>query len=198
MVERGEASSTPGGVARPSPSPSTSLGKPDRRGLGEALRIRDVMTRKVITAIPEWTLKEAADLLVEHRISGVPVVRGTSVVGVLSEKDIMRFVLIRIGRSQLPAHLLALFREFTADQAGRTLRDVRQVLTSASVSEAMSAHPVVVAPDARLEEAAQIMIDHKIHRLPVLDRGKLVGIVTRDDLVRIAAGALVEALDHVP
>jgi len=186
--------SSPPEASRAERGASLSGGHPWRKGVA-ALFVRDVMTRKVITAAPESTLREAADLLLQHHVSGVPVVRGTLVVGILSEKDIVRLVLSKVGRSQLPSHLLALFHEITAEQAGRTLQEVRQVLGSTPVSEAMTDHPILVAPDTRLDQAAQTMVEHNIHRLPVVDRGKLVGIVTREDMLRFSTGALASAFD---
>jgi CBS domain-containing protein len=166
-----------------------------RRGTLDApLLVRDVMMRDVITTAPETMLEDAGDLLVKHHISGMPIVRGSMVVGVLSEKDILRCVLSKVGRSQLPAHLLALFHEFSAEQAGKTLNAVRHVLRTTPVSEAMSGHPILVAPDTGVDQAARLMIERKIHRLPVVDRGKLVGIVTREDMMRSSAGIVAAAL----
>jgi predicted transcriptional regulator len=187
--------SPPHEASRPARGATTSRARLRRREVGDPLRVRDVMTRKVITTVPESTLKEASDLLLQHHVSGLPVIRGTLIVGILSEKDIVRFVLSKVGRSQLPSHLMALFREITAEQAARTLREVRQVLTSTPVAQAMTDRPILVAPDTPLDQVAGIMIDHRIHRLPVVDRGELVGIITREDMMRFSAANIAIALD---
>jgi CBS domain-containing protein len=174
---------------------TAAFGRKTRHGTIEPLRVRDVMTRRVITTSPDATLLDAADLLREYQISGLPVLWETAVVGVLSEKDIARFVLTRVGRSQLPSYLLGLFGEVSADRAGRTLREIRGVLTSTPVAEAMSPRAVIVPSESLVDDAAQTMIDRRIHRLPVVDRGQLVGILSRHDVLRFAAGHLAGDLD---
>lgn len=149
----------------------------------------------VVTITPQSTLREAVEALLQHHISGLAVVRGASVVGVLSEKDIARAVLSKVGLSQLPYHVLALLREFSVQQAGHTLEEVRRVLASTLVEQAMTTPPIVVAPDTPVEQAAQILVERKVHRLPVVDHGELVGIVTREDITRVSAGILAGAFD---
>ncbi len=153
------------------------------------------MTLNVVTVSAGSTLADAVDLLLQHHISGVPVVQDTAIVGILSEKDIARRVLSEVGLSQLPYHLLALIREFSSEQAGHTLLRIRQVLRSTSVRQAMVHPPIVVAPDASVDEAAQTMIRRKVHRLPVVEHGRLVGIVTREDITRVSAGILAGEFD---
>jgi CBS domain-containing protein len=155
-----------------------------------AMLVRDVMTRKVVTTNPEATLRSAAQLLLRNHVSGLPVVLGTDVVGVLSEKDIVRVILSKIGRVLLPAHLLALFLEITAEEEARTLQEIQHILDDTPVSQAMTPHPIVIEADAPLEQATRTMIQRGVHRLPVVERGKLVGIITRDDTLRGSAGAL--------
>lgn len=158
-------------------------------GIG-ALLVRDVMTRRVIKTNPEASLRKAAQLLLRNHITGMPVLQGTKVVGVLSEKDIVRVVLSKIGRALLPAHLLALFLEITAEEEARTLAEIQQVLDGTTVAQAMTDHPITVESGSPLDQAMRLMIQHGVHRLPVLEGGKLVGILTRDDALRGSAGAL--------
>ena len=116
------------------------------------MKIVDVMTRDVVTVPPGASLKEAARLLVENRISGLPVVNTEGgVLGVLSETDIV------------------------AAEAGRSHTLVGQAMTT----------PAITIDAGRLvDAAAKLMIFDKVNRLPVLEEGKLVGIVARSDLVR--------------
>ncbi len=137
------------------------------------MKVRDVMVREVVTVPPSATLKDAAGLLVQHGISGLPVVEGERLVGVLSERDL-------------------LFQERHRPEARRWLAWLtdpvapsdRPKLEAHVVGEAMSSPPVTIVPGAPVGAAAKQMLDAGISRLPVIEDDKLVGIVTRADLVR--------------
>jgi CBS domain-containing protein len=139
------------------------------------MRIRDVMTTDVLTVTPETSLKEAAEILAERRISGLPVVDSEgSVLGVLSEADILFKERLRPEERGL---LLRLFRGGDA-----RLREKPEATT---VGEAMTAPAMTIDGGYPVSLAAERMLEARIHRLPVVDHhGKLVGIVTRADLVR--------------
>ncbi len=142
------------------------------------MRVDEVMSGDVVTVAPETSLKNVAGLLVEHRISGVPVVDSNgTVVGVVSEADI----LIK-ERGPEPRHgglmdwLLG----------GGAADDER--LAARTVGEAMTQPAITVASSAPVAQAARKMTENGIKRLPVVSRdGALVGIVTRSDLVRAFA-----------
>jgi CBS domain-containing protein len=115
------------------------------------MKAEDVMTTNVITVTENQTKQEAARLLAEHRISGLPVVSDShAVVGVVTEYDI-------IGKE------------------GRT------------VGEIMSRGVITVTPDTDLEEVSHLLVHERIKRVPVLNQGRLVGIVSRADLVKEVA-----------
>jgi CBS domain-containing protein len=139
------------------------------------MKVNDVMTRTVLTVRPEMTLKHAAALLAEHKISGLPVVDPHGrVVGVLSEGDILFKEAGRSPKRPFVDRLLSLPpSEREAKLAART------------VGEAMTAPALTIGPGRPLSMAAAMMLDEGVKRLPVVDvLGTLVGIVTRADLVR--------------
>ncbi len=138
------------------------------------MRVQDVMTTEVRTVRSDTLLKEAAELLAEHRISGVPVVDADDhVVGVLSEGDIL-FKERGVQRKGVLERLLSM---------PETDFDLK--LNARTVGEAMSAPAATIDPKRKVSEAANRMIDESVNRLPVVDdEGKLIGIVTRADLVR--------------
>jgi CBS domain-containing protein len=140
------------------------------------MRVEDVMIREVVKVRPGDTLKHAAALLVEHGISGMPAVADDGeVVGVLSGADILAK-----ERAERPAHG-ALYRALHPEE---TYSDDLK-LAARTVAEAMTWPAVTVEPTAPVARAAALMGDAKISRLPVVDAaGRLVGIVTRSDLVR--------------
>ena len=139
------------------------------------MKIKDVMTRDVITVGPEMSLKEAAAILGRNGISGLVVVDGDgTVVGVLSEADI----LYKEG-GERSAHTGLLGWLF--ETGGSALE---QKLAARTVGEAMTAPALTIGPERPVHEAATRMIEDGVNRLPVLKDGKLVGIVSRADLVR--------------
>lgn len=140
------------------------------------MRVGDVMHGPVVTVRPDASLREVAGLLVEHRISGLPVVDEAGVVlGVVSEAD---FVVKEGGTEPRHGWLERLFGETEAEQA--ELAKVR----AATAREAMTAPAITVEVDTPVRDAARIMTERQVNRLPVTDGGRLVGIVTRADLVR--------------
>ena len=139
--------------------------------------VRDVMSRSVQSVRPETPLKDVARLMVERGISGVPVVdEYGAVVGVVSEAD---FVIKERGADAIRRRPLArLLGESPEAEA-----EFAKVIAERAGS-AMSSPAITIAVDATLREAAALMVDRSVNRLPVLDRGRLVGIVSRADLVR--------------
>ncbi len=137
------------------------------------MRVEDVMTNEVWTVQSDTRLKEAAEILTNRRISGLPVVDGENhVVGVLSEGDIL--FKETGGKESFFDRWLAL-----------PLAGLNEKLAARTVGEAMTAPPVTIGPKRSLAEAANSMIDEDVNRLPVVDDERcLIGIVTRADLVR--------------
>lgn len=135
------------------------------------MKVRELMTKDVVSVRPEASLREAAALLVEHRVSGLPVVRGNEVVGVLSEADI---VAKASGGSEHGGLLSWLFDPEPHEHKA----------SARTAGEAMSSPPMTITPTRPVHEAARKMIAEGINRLPVVEDGKLVGILTRADIVR--------------
>ena len=139
------------------------------------MKVRELMTEHVISVRPDTSLREAAALLTKHRITGLPVVNDAGeVVGVLSETDI---VAKASGSADRGGALSWLF----GSDAGAAK------LTAQTVAEAMSAPATTITPARPVHEAARKMIAEGVNRLPVVDKGKLVGILTRADIVRAFA-----------
>ncbi|MBM4194746.1 MAG: CBS domain-containing protein [Gemmatimonadetes bacterium] len=140
------------------------------------IRVRDIMTRDVVAFAPETPLVEAIETLAERHISGAPVMRGDAIVGILTSSDILEFV---------AANPTAL-AEF-GDEAN--LPDTRwSALSGHLVSEAMSGGPPsTIPPDAPVQAAAAMMREAGIHRVFVVDREEVVGVVTSLDVTRALA-----------
>jgi CBS domain-containing protein len=141
------------------------------------MRVHAAMTSEVVTVTTETPLREVARVLADRRISGLPVVdaRGR-LVGVVSEADIISSAL---GESH-GGPMRALHELLRLGPLGATLRE-------ATAGRAMSTPAITIAPGRSVADAAAIMLDRGVNRLPVVDSGRLVGIVTRADLVRAFA-----------
>ena len=141
------------------------------------MKVLDVMQRNPITATAETTIEDAVRRMVEHRISGLPVIDATgTVVGILSEGDLLRRV--ELGtEARMPGWLRWLAGQGRA--AGEYARS--RALT---VGEVMTVPVISVTPETDLAEVAALMESRRIKRLPVLEDGHLVGMLTRHDLVR--------------
>jgi CBS domain-containing protein len=142
------------------------------------LTVGDVMTRSVVSAQPATPLREVAELLVEnHGISGLPVVDADgTVLGVVSEADLL---IKAQGAGAIHHRPLARI----LGESARTREELAK-LEAATAGEAMTAPAVTISSRRPVHEAAGVMVKRGVNRLPVVDDGRLVGIITRADLVR--------------
>ncbi len=138
------------------------------------MKIQDLMTKDVVSVRTDATLKDVAEILSVQRISGLPVLDEEGrLVGVVSEADI----LTKARGKKREGGILTWLGD-GRDVAARKL-------LARTAGEAMTAPVVFVSPTAPVFEAATLMVDRNVNRLPVVDaEGRLVGIVTRADLVR--------------
>lgn len=145
------------------------------------MKVREVMTPDVAVVRPETPLRDVAQLLVDRRISGVPVVDAEDrLLGVLSEGDFVRRAAASPG-SQRPR------RGGPASWVGGNDRGEAERLHATTAGTAMTTPAIVVQPDRDLSYAAKLMTRSKVNRLPVVEDGRVIGIVTRADIVRAFA-----------
>jgi len=128
------------------------------------MRIRDLMTRSLITVVPDETVTAAHQLMQKHRIRHLLVVDGEQLVGIVTDRDI---------RLNLPSQATSL-----------SVWEVNHLLTRLAVGKVMTQSVITVGPDREARDAAQLMLEHKIGALAVVDGGELVGIITETDLLR--------------
>ena len=119
-------------------------------------RIEPFMSLNVLMAPPEQTLQEAAQSMTERRVGAVVVTRGASVVGIVTERDVLRSV----ARGLVP--------------------------WSTTLEECMTHDPISITPSTDTLEASHIMLEGGFRHLPVLEEGRLVGILSLRDLLRAA------------
>lgn len=173
------------------------------------VRVSDLMTVDLVTAAPEMTLREVAELLAQEHISGVPVVSQGRVHGVISATDLMEFEAeLRPTPPEEPADMQPALAEadswsagddapaaYFADYWDKAATDVGQrfnavdglewnTLEEHVASELMTRTVCSVEPETPARDAAEYMLRAGVHRVLVSDRGKLVGVVTTTDLVK--------------
>lgn len=131
------------------------------------LQVRDLMSEPVLTVLPNDHLVAVRDLMERHSIRHVPVVDPEGgLLGLVSHRDLLRYSLVE--QANVPT--------IVADE----------VLERIEVADVMTVDPVTVAPDTLLHKAASIMVHKKYGCLPVVAKGRLVGILTESDFVRMA------------
>jgi acetoin utilization protein AcuB len=126
------------------------------------------MSTRPVTIPAGERLSTVEDIMTLGGVRHMPVVQRGRLVGVVSERDLLR------------ASLSAL--------SGVGTEERRAFLSAVEISEVMSEPPITIGPEAKVEEAAHLMAEHKIGCLPVLEKDELVGMVTETDLLRYFAG----------
>jgi len=141
---------------------------------GSAMQIADIMTKQVHTIGPDRTLEECARTLKKHKLNGLVVLDGDVVAGVITKTDIFRSILP--GYSDIiedERHIASL--EYIEERVHR--------LSDLKVRDIMGAPPITVGSDMRIVKAGSLMLLRKIKQLPVVDNGRLAGIVTLTDII---------------
>jgi len=144
------------------------------------MKAADVMVTDVVTVHPDVSVQEVAGILLAHRISGVPVVDGDgALVGIVSEGDMLRHA--DAGTAQRTSWWLRLL----ADNRGLAADYIKS--HSRKVADVMTRRVVTAAPDTPVGEIAGLLEKHGIKRVPIVDNGKLVGLVSRANLIQALA-----------
>jgi acetoin utilization protein AcuB len=128
------------------------------------MKVRDIMTISCITAPATMPVLEARQLMLEKRIRHLLVTDGPKLLGIVTDRDI---------RLNLPSPATSL-----------SVWEINYLLARMTLASVMTKNVVTVESAREATEAAQVMLDHKIGALPVVDRGHLVGIITETDLLR--------------
>ncbi|GBE03363.1 hypoxic response protein 1 [bacterium BMS3Abin09] len=143
------------------------------------LKAKDIMTVDVFTVKPETTVEELARLLIEHKISGVPVVGDDDqLIGVVTENDLIK----KNARLHIPTIVRLFDAYFLLDS--NKMEDEIKKMVAVTVDEICNKKIVSLTEETSLEEIATIMSEKNIHLLPVLRDGMVVGIVGKADIVK--------------
>lgn len=149
------------------------------------MKVRDIMNVKPVTVQAEASVSDAARILRENKVSGLPVLDGEKLVGIVSESDLLRLLSVEEneGGLWLPSPFEILEVPFRDLVKWERMHSSLNEITNKKVAGVMSRNLHEVGPNDSIEEAAGIMTRHRINRLPVVEGGRLVGIVTRGDII---------------
>lgn len=142
--------------------------------------IKDIMTKEVITVKEDDTVKKCANLLITHNLSGLPVIdENGKVKGIVTEGDLIR----RASRIKGPAALEVLGGIFYLETPKKFMDDLVKTMGN-TAKDVMTSNVITVSPEKTIEDAATLLVQKKIKRLPVVDiEGNLIGIVSRKDIM---------------
>ena len=148
------------------------------------MKVKDVMNPNVVFCKPDDTIREAAKVLKVNNISGAPVLEGRKLVGIVSEADLLKLLVMpEKGNLWLPSPFEVIevpIRELLSwEDTKKMLSDVG----STKVEEMMTKDVHTISSEASVEEASELMVRHRINRLPVMENDHVVGIVTRGDII---------------
>ncbi|MBN2841305.1 MAG: CBS domain-containing protein [Coriobacteriia bacterium] len=144
------------------------------------LTARDIMTPDPVTVSRDLTVTEAARLMVEHRIGALPVVEEGTLVGIVTEGDLI----MRDVKVEFPTYLHLLDGFIMYPPATARFESELKKAVGATVEDVMTTEPVTVDVGTPIGDVATLMVDRDVSRLPVLDGEQVVGIVSKSDIVR--------------
>ncbi len=144
------------------------------------LKVRDIMSTDPMTVAPDLTVTEAARLMVDNRIGALPVLEAGKLIGIVTEGDLI----MQDVKLEFPTylHLLDGFIMYPPSTA-RFESELKKAV-AADVRAVMTADPITVQADASVEDAATLLVEKEVSRLPVLDGETLVGVISKSDIVR--------------
>ena len=144
------------------------------------LTTRDVMTKDPITVARDLSVTDAARIMVESRVGGLPVLEGDTLAGLVTEGDLI----MRDVKVEFPTYLHLLDGFIMYPPATARFESELKKAVGATVEDVMTADPVTIQVDTSLSDTATLMVERDVSRLPVLDGERLVGIISKSDIVR--------------
>ena len=148
------------------------------------MKVRDVMNPEPVAIQATAAVSDAVRLLRTEEISGMPVLEDERLVGVVSESDLLKMLSVeRVGGLWLPSPLEILEVPIRDLIRWEKLQAEAEEAGTTTVSEVMTRKVFTVGPEESIQRAASMMVRHRINRLPVLEEERLVGIVTRGDII---------------
>lgn len=151
------------------------------------MKVRDIMTKEVMTVKTDTSVNDIAKLMGEHNISGVPVVDDQQhVMGIITESDLI----VRNGRLEMPHFIQILdLGRIPLEWPGHAQERMRHMLGT-NAADVMTSKVISVSPETEIEDLAELMVKHHVNPVPVVENDRLIGIVSRADLIDMMAAEL--------
>ncbi len=146
------------------------------------MKVRDIMTKKVIVCEADTKINEIAKKLVKHEITGMPVVVGEKIVGIVTEADII----MQKAKIHIPGYVQLLDSFLYLEDPEEVEEELKKIL-GIRAEEIMTTNVITIDPDASVSDLATLIEEEHINPIPVAKEGKLVGIVSRADIVKLLA-----------
>jgi CBS domain-containing protein len=144
------------------------------------LKAKDIMSTDVLMVSPETEIAQAAKLLIERHLNGLPVLdQNGLLVGIISQSDLV----FQQKKIPIPSVFTILDSLIPLSFSHQIEAEVAKI-AAIKVAQAMTPNPVFISPEETLEDIATLMVRKQIHTLPVVDHGKLVGIIGKEDVLR--------------
>lgn len=144
------------------------------------ITVRDVMSPDPVTIGPDSTVTEAARTMVDNRIGALPVLQDDRLIGIVTEGDLI----MQDVKLEFPTYLHLLDGFIMYPPATARFESELKKAVAADVRAVMTENPVTVQVTASLEDAATLLVERDVSRLPVLDGNRLVGVISKSDIVR--------------
>ena len=149
------------------------------------IKVRDIMTTQVITIQESDTIRDATITLAVDNLSGAPVIDDDyHLCGIISEIDILNLIMkaeAKLKTENPGLHLLAFPMDYNFDDP--ELKEAAEKFSNTKVSDVMVKTVITTTPDAEVVDVLGVMLEKDVNRVPVLEKGVLVGIVTRSDII---------------
>ena len=145
----------------------------------QMLKVKDIMTKEIISVPPAMEIVQAAKILLDKSINGVPVVDGGKLAGILCQSDLIA------QQEKLPIpSVFTLLDGIISLGSTKHFEKVLRKIAATTVADAMTPDPVTVRPETGIDEVATLMLEKNFHTIPVVEEGRLVGIIGKEDILR--------------
>jgi CBS domain-containing protein len=148
------------------------------------LTARDIMTPDPVTIGPDVSVTDAAHLMLTRRVGALPVVREDALIGLVTEGDLI----MQDAKVHFPTYLSLLGGYIFAPGASDRFESALRKAVGATVGDVMTAEPITVTPDALVTDVATLLVERDVARVPVVENDRVVGIVSKSDIVRSLVG----------